>query len=79
MDAVYARVQDGDMGEVRCRVTLRTLLYRAAAFPASHLLSRVWELSLLAVRTQAAVRAVKEGILLPPHDAVVEEQLAYAV
>ena len=79
MDAVYAWVQDEDLGEVRCQVTLRTLLYPNAALPAARLPSRIQEPSLLAVRAQVAVWVVKEGTSLSAHDAVVEEQLAYAI
>ena len=79
MDAVYAWVQDEDLGEVRCQVTLRTLLYPNAALPAARLPSRIQEPSLLAVCAQVGVWVVKEGTSLSAHDAVVEEQLAYAI
>ena len=61
LDAIYARVRDRDLGEVRHWVTVNTLSRPAAAFPAARLPSRIRELSLLAVRTQVELRASEVG------------------
>ena len=79
MTAVYARVWVKDLGKVRRRVNLRTLLYPAAFLPAARLSSQIRDLSLLAVCAQIEGRASKVGICLPAHDSDAEERLAYSV
>ena len=59
LNAVYARMRDGDLGEVKRLVILRTLSRPAAALPAARLPSWIRELSLLAVPSQVELRASK--------------------
>ena len=79
LGSVYAQVRDKDLGEVRRRVTLRTLSHPATALPAAHLPSCITELFVLAVCAQMEVRASKVGIYMPVNDADTEEQLVYGV
>jgi hypothetical protein len=65
ISTVYARVRDKELGMVRRRVTVRTLLHPAAAYPAVQLLSHILELSLVDVRAQASGLAFELGTCVP--------------